>query len=430
MQRPRGGLLPTEQKQAAFNTRADLATQQLAEAERTGRADLDDIEALRTRLNNARRDRDDHLTRSSTEVEQLLTELADVMKRAPTAQKSAAELKAEDDERTRQALDTDIGAMRTDMVRSKTVLEDDPDLDHATIATVNSTLETLKAIAALVETDPAKAALDLAALKSATAGVAPVVKTAQDKAEARAVAAAKRRAEEMRQPGFVDGCVARLRGGDTADVRSALSDLKNKHVLGELGAKGRDDLLRQLIGGVFDGAEADGTGPDRAQKTARALDAALARDPGVFGDLLLEDARLRLADGAPTRFDRVGDPARWELTLFGRHAPAVAAAVVRDNWYAMDSDKVGDEVYQWINQKIDLATWNDPAGGLAARMFNNLWHFGRTDRICDLITLGVDSSLPASTGKDQGREAACRGGMVLDVPDDPLRLAGTFCTPG
>ena len=208
---------------------------------------------------------------------------------------------------------------------------------------------------------------------------------AKEKEEARQ--RARPLADELEGQDFITKCVESLRGGDPTDARRAYQNLMNAVVLELLGKSRRDDLLRELANGVLD----DPGGDD-----------AVRRDPALFASLVLADAGLRVAAGTPSRFGQRIAPPGVELAAVGGLGPAVAAAMVRDHWTSMDPGRAS-AAYQWINQTIPKSTWNDPTSGLAARMFNNLWNLGQTERICDLITLGVDSSLPAAYGKDEGR---------------------------
>ncbi|MGH3569428.1 MAG: hypothetical protein ACRDRH_26090 [Pseudonocardia sp.] len=250
----------------------------------------------------------------------------------------------------------------------------------------------LEEIKALAETDLEGATAKLRELKRSLADVgdkaAQIAAAAATAAREAAADAVRPRVEELRNPDHLAACVESMRRGDFAAARQAYRDLAdNQAVLDVLGKDARAVLLRRLVDGALDG------GPDGGR-----LDTALGEDPGFFAELLLSDAELRSRAAEPSRFAGTG-PA-----MLGRHAPAVAAAMIRDHWTSMHPKIVGGEVYQWLNTTIDLATWNDPASGLAARMFNNLWCLGdQTERICDLVALGVDSSLPAGYGKDEGR---------------------------
>ncbi len=305
----------------------------------------------------------------------------------------SAESAAKEREDRAAGLVKDIAAQRSNLRSAAKDMIDAGDKDRAEKAIVR--LDTIEALAA---TDVDTAETQLRELKLDLVGLGKADQKAKAEAEARAKAAAAAaavvRAAELDNPVNIAEWAERARRGDGAAARAAWQDLQRTDDAMDdaLDRAKRDALLGELFRQILD------IGPG-------SLDTALADDPGFVAEVLLVDAAWRRRSGLPTRFGGDG-PAQ-----LGTHTAAVATAMVRQNWAkaTLDPAKVGIDVYTWLQKRIDTATWNDPARGLAARIYNNLWTLGQTDRICELITAGVDSSLPARHG--EGEVASDRQGV-------------------
>lgn len=152
-------------------------------------------------------------------------------------------------------------------------------------------------------------------------------------------------------------------------------------------------LLRRLIDAVFAPAN---------------LGAAAARRMDFVAALLMTAARMM---NDPNLFAHHNPPSNFlneKLKNLDHHAPEPAIAFLGAHWGA-DPTELGPELIGWIFSEVIVSQWNNRETELAARGFNLLWTAGDYDRICELITGGVDCTLSAKAWDGPAREGVYTG---------------------